>query len=138
MGANLPTMNLAWHYRSRHESLIAFFNHRYYGCGLVTFPSPVTEDRAVSFHHVAGVYEEGGACTNKLEDLLDEERRNDPALEPYFQRWSLSLCSSRISNRYKEMSATSFIFPSPTARSKELMNFNGGQTELSCNFLFNV
>lgn len=67
MGANMPTMNLAWHYRSRNESLIAFSNHRYYGGGLVTFPSPVTEDRAVSFHHVAGVYEKGGARINKVE-----------------------------------------------------------------------
>jgi very-short-patch-repair endonuclease len=67
MGANLPTINLAWHYRSRNESLIAFSNHRYYGGGLVTFPSPVTEDRAVSFHHVGGVYEKGGARINKTE-----------------------------------------------------------------------
>ncbi len=67
MGANLPTMNLSWHYRSRHESLIAFSNHRYYGGSLVTFPSPVTVDTAVSFHHVAGVYEKGGARINKPE-----------------------------------------------------------------------
>jgi very-short-patch-repair endonuclease len=127
MGANLPTMNLAWHYRSRNESLIAFSNHRYYGGGLVTFPSPVTDDRAVSFHQVNGVYEKGGARINKLEakalvadivaklkspgfkdskltigvvtfnteqmhlieDLLDEERRKDPALEPYFSEMEL-------------------------------------------------
>ncbi len=67
LGANLPTMNLAWHYRSRNESLIAFSNHRYYGGSLVTFPSPVTEDRAVSFHHVSGTYEKGGARINKPE-----------------------------------------------------------------------
>lgn len=122
MGANLPTMNLAWHYRSRHESLIAFSNHRYYGGSLVTFPSPVTDDRAVSFHHVKGTYEKGGARINKpeafalvadlvgrlkspgfreskrtigvvtfnaeqqtlIEDLLDQERRRDISLEPYF------------------------------------------------------
>jgi len=127
MGANLPTMNLAWHYRSRHESLIAFSNHRYYGGGLVTFPSPVTEDRAVSFHHINGVYEKGGARINKpeakalvadivarlkqpgfreskltigvvtfnteqmnlIEDLLDEERRKDPSLEPHFSEMEL-------------------------------------------------
>ncbi|WPB57380.1 DUF3320 domain-containing protein [Xylophilus sp. GOD-11R] len=69
MGANLPTMNLSWHYRSRHESLIAFSNHRYYGGSLVTFPSPVTEDRAVSFHYVDGTYEKGGARTNKPEAM---------------------------------------------------------------------
>lgn len=67
LGANLPTMNLAWHYRSRNESLIAFSNHRYYGGALVTFPSPVTEDGAVSFHYVKGSYEKGGARINKPE-----------------------------------------------------------------------
>ena len=67
MGANMATLNLAWHYRSRNESLIAFSNHKYYSGGLVTFPSPVTEDRAVSFNHVKGVYEKGGARINKPE-----------------------------------------------------------------------
>lgn len=67
LGASLPTRNLSWHYRSRHESLIAFSNHRYYGGGLVTFPSPATEDNAVSFHWVAGRYEKGGARINQIE-----------------------------------------------------------------------
>jgi very-short-patch-repair endonuclease len=68
IGANLPTMEINWHYRSRHESLIAFSNHRYYKGGLVTFPSPVTDDRAVSFQLVKeGVYEKGGARINKPE-----------------------------------------------------------------------
>ncbi|MBF0394979.1 MAG: DUF3320 domain-containing protein, partial [Alphaproteobacteria bacterium] len=123
IGANLSTLALDWHYRSRHESLIAFSNSRYYGGRLVTFPSPVTNDRAVSFHLVRdGVYEKGGARINKpeafaliadlvgtlkdpafveagltagvvtfnaeqqklIEDLLDEERRKDPGLEPFF------------------------------------------------------
>ncbi|WP_346288194.1 DUF3320 domain-containing protein [Zoogloea sp.] len=67
LGASLPTRNLSWHYRSRHESLIAFSNHRYYGGALVTFPSPVTKDCAVSFHFVGGQYEKGGARINQLE-----------------------------------------------------------------------
>ena len=127
LGASLPTRNLSWHYRSRHESLIAFSNHRYYGGGLVTFPSPVTDDRAVSFHLVKGCYEKGGARINQpeakalvvdlvsrlkrpgfresgltigvvtfnseqqglIEDLLDEARRKDPGLEPYFSEMEL-------------------------------------------------
>lgn len=67
LGASLPHQNLSWHYRSRHESLIAFSNHRYYDGGLVTFPSPVTDDRAVSFHLVGGQYEKGGARVNQPE-----------------------------------------------------------------------
>ena len=65
LGAGIPPITLEWHYRSRHESLIAFSNDAYYGSRLVTFPSPVTDDRAVSFRFVAdGVYERGGSRTN--------------------------------------------------------------------------
>lgn len=67
LGANVPSLNLSWHYRSRHESLIAFSNHRYYKGGLVTFPSPVTTDAAVSLQFVGGVYDRGGSQTNRAE-----------------------------------------------------------------------
>ncbi len=68
LGAGIPNVELTWHYRSRHESLIAFSNQVYYGGRLVTFPSPVTRDDAVSFRHVAdGVYARGGARTNERE-----------------------------------------------------------------------
>ncbi len=68
LGAGLPARNLEWHYRSEHESLIAFSNHRYYGGSLVTFPSPFTYDRAVRCRHVHdGVYGRGGTRTNRVE-----------------------------------------------------------------------
>ena len=34
----LPARTLLWHYRSRHEHLIAFSNAKIYRSGLVTFP----------------------------------------------------------------------------------------------------
>ena len=37
------SLSLRWHYRSRHESLIAFSNHRFYGGELITFPGPEQE-----------------------------------------------------------------------------------------------
>lgn len=70
LGAGIPAITLGWHYRSRHESLIAFSNQAYYGGDLVTFPSPVTSDQAVSFHYVPkGIYEPGknGSHTNPAE-----------------------------------------------------------------------
>jgi very-short-patch-repair endonuclease len=68
LAANVPQRRLDWHYRSRHESLIAFSNAHYYGGRLVTFPSPVTEDRAVRLIHVPdGVYERGKARVNREE-----------------------------------------------------------------------
>ncbi len=68
LGAGLSARSLEWHYRSEHESLIAFSNHRYYDGNLITFPSPVTFDRAVRRVHVAdGVYGRGGTRTNRAE-----------------------------------------------------------------------
>lgn len=67
LGANLPVVHLSWHYRSRNESLITFSNHRYYQGGLVTFPSPATQDTAVSLEFVGGAYGRGGGQTNRAE-----------------------------------------------------------------------
>ncbi|RYD22377.1 MAG: DNA helicase, partial [Lysobacteraceae bacterium] len=48
IAAGVPQHSLDWHYRSRHESLIAFSNTRYYQGKLVTFPSPETRPSAVT------------------------------------------------------------------------------------------
>ena len=84
LGANIPHKRLVWHYRSRHESLIAFSNQRYYDGGLVTFPSPVTDDRAVRYVNVpGGQYERGKGRVNREEaraivgDVI--RRLSDPA-----------------------------------------------------------
>ena len=65
--AGLPKVNLAWHYRSRHESLIAFSNHHYYGNRLLTNPEAAVKDDGVRFAYVGGVYDRGGSQTNKAE-----------------------------------------------------------------------
>lgn len=67
LGAGLPTLRLEWHYRSRHESLITFSNHRYYDSRLITFPSPVTNDLAVKLNLVSGIYDRGATRTNRAE-----------------------------------------------------------------------
>lgn len=53
--AGLPNARLRWHYRSRHESLIAFSNANVYDWDLLTFPSADadTRTRGVLFEHVA-------------------------------------------------------------------------------------
>ena len=55
----LPRKRLLWHYRSRHESLIAFSNNKFYGNNLYTFPSPRKERESVSYHYVKSTYERG-------------------------------------------------------------------------------
>lgn len=66
--SGLPTLQLNWHYRSRHESLIAFSNWNYYGNHLVTFPAAESADRGVSLRHVEGaLYDRGKSRTNRQE-----------------------------------------------------------------------
>ena len=60
--SELPSRYLRWHYRSRHESLIAFSNWHYYDNNLITF---VTQDNAVSHAYVpTGIYDRGKSRTN--------------------------------------------------------------------------
>lgn len=83
LGARLPQRRLSWHYRSRHESLIAFSNHTYYDGDLITFPAPVTRDSAVSLVPVAGAWARGKTRTNQVEaEAMVKEavrRLTDPA-----------------------------------------------------------
>jgi very-short-patch-repair endonuclease len=67
LAANLPHHRLTWHYRSRHESLIAFSNQRYYDGELITFPAAITRESAVSFVKVEGLYAKGKTRTNAEE-----------------------------------------------------------------------
>lgn len=68
VASGLPRLQLNWHYRSRHESLIAFSNWNYYGNLLVTFPAAESEDRGVSLQHVKGaLYDRGKSRTNRQE-----------------------------------------------------------------------
>lgn len=112
---------LTGHYRSRHESLIAFSNHAYYGGELVTYPPSETRSSAVSLVRVPGTYQKGKERTNPIEakalvaeisrrlrdpvrqnqtigvvtmnteqqrlirNLLDDERRAYPEIEPAFK-----------------------------------------------------
>jgi len=64
----LPELRLAWHYRSRHEDLIAFANRRYYGDRLQVFPTAHgSPDLGVSWRRVGGVYDRGGTRQNRVE-----------------------------------------------------------------------
>ena len=64
---SLPSLQLNWHYRSRHESLIAFSNHEYYDGELITFPSVDDQATKVRFIQVKGIYDKGKTRQNKAE-----------------------------------------------------------------------
>ena len=52
----IKPMSLLWHYRSRHEDLIAFSNHNIYEGNCITFPTPSHDkdpNYGVHFDYVA-------------------------------------------------------------------------------------
>lgn len=67
LAIGMPERHLLWHYRSHHESLIAFSNAMYYQNALFTFPSPSERSSKVTLCYTDGVYERGGAKRNKKE-----------------------------------------------------------------------
>ena len=84
LASGLPVKSLLWHYRSRHEDLIAFSNRHFYDGRLITFPSPNAATRAVTMVHVPdGEYKRGTNRSNPREalrvvDLIVEQVRRYP------------------------------------------------------------
>lgn len=78
---------LSWHYRSKHESLIAFSNSQYYDNKLFTFPSVDDKLTKVSFVKIEGAYDKGHSRSNPEEAkaIVDEvmRRLKDPQLSQF-------------------------------------------------------
>jgi len=67
LALSMPSRYLLWHYRSKHESLIAFSNSEYYDNKLLTFPSPDNIESKVRFVPIQGHYDKGKSRQNKAE-----------------------------------------------------------------------
>ena len=65
-----PSRTLRWHYRSRHESLIAVSNREFYDNRLIVFSSPDAgrDTLGLRYHHLPdAVYDRGRSRTNPIE-----------------------------------------------------------------------
>ncbi|MGN0187360.1 MAG: DUF4011 domain-containing protein [Paludibacteraceae bacterium] len=97
---NMPALLLAWHYRSRHESLISFSNNEYYDNRLHTFPTIDDRERRVVYVPVKGIYQKGGRRSNRNEALAIvneiERRLNDPHL----RKLSMGVISFNVQQQY--------------------------------------
>jgi very-short-patch-repair endonuclease len=70
---SFPSKTLQWHYRSRHESLIAISNLYFYGNQLRIYPSPIdrSDELGLHFMHVPqSVYDVGKSRMNRVEARL--------------------------------------------------------------------
>lgn len=77
LALNMPQTHLLWHYRSRHESLIAFSNREFYDNRLYTFPSVNDRESKVTLEYVNGVFDRGKTRQNKAEAeaVIEELKR---------------------------------------------------------------
>lgn len=64
---SMPSRHLTWHYRSKHESLIAFSNSQYYDGKLYTFPSVDNRVSKVRLVRIDGSYDKGRTRSNRAE-----------------------------------------------------------------------
>jgi len=85
LAISMPQEHLLWHYRSRHESLIAFSNQMYYDNKLFTFPSPNDMVSQVKLVQIDGFYDKGKTKHNRAEaEAIVKEiirRLSDPVLQ---------------------------------------------------------
>ncbi|ABS49108.1 MULTISPECIES: DUF3320 domain-containing protein [Yersinia pseudotuberculosis complex] len=94
----LPQRMLRWHYRSRHQSLIAVSNSQFYENKLFIVPSPYTQEAGMGlqFYHIPeGIFESGGAGTNIIEakhvaKAILQHAKNSPELSLGIATFSVS------------------------------------------------
>jgi hypothetical protein len=70
LGIGLPVKTLRWHYRSKHEDLIAFSNNQFYDDHLITFPAAKAQHDSLGVKMVYipnGLYDRGGRRDNQVE-----------------------------------------------------------------------
>jgi len=87
-GQRAPQRMLRWHYRSRHESLIAVSNQEFYDGNLVIFPNfnPADPTLGIKYHYLPDtVYQRGKTSSNPLEaravaEAVFRHARECPAL----------------------------------------------------------
>lgn len=82
LALGVPSQHLQWHYRSRHESLIAFSNSEFYDNKMFTFPSANERERYVTEAFVEGGVYEKGTNAKEAEAVVEDiiRRYHDPEL----------------------------------------------------------
>jgi len=93
-----PVRSLRWHYRSQHESLIAFSNHHFYK-NLVVFPSPYAKNPGLGVKYR---YVRGGVYKDR-QNLPEAQRLVDAVLEHMLKRPDESLGVVTLNQTQREL-----------------------------------
>lgn len=93
-----PVRSLRWHYRSHHESLIAFSNHHFYK-NLVVFPSPYSKNPGLGVKYR---YVRGGSYKDR-QNVPEAQRVVDAVLEHMIKRPDESLGVVTLNQTQREL-----------------------------------
>lgn len=99
--STFPAKRLKWHYRSRHESLIAVSNQEFYDNDLRIYPSPIqdADELGLTLEHIPDtVYDRGNTSVNREEARAVAEA----AIEHYRQNPEASLGIGTFSQAQQE------------------------------------
>ncbi len=99
LALNMPSAHLLWHYRSRHESLIAFSNAKFYDNSMYTFPSVNDRVSKVSMVHVNGTFERGKNRYNKAEAEAIVQELIRRCHDPEDSKYSVGIVTFNISQQ---------------------------------------
>ena len=93
-----PVRSLRWHYRSQHESLIAFSNHHFYK-NLIVFPSPYAKSSRLGVRYR---WVKGGIYKDR-QNIPEAQRLVDAVLEHMLTRGEESLGVVTLNQTQREL-----------------------------------
>jgi transcription elongation GreA/GreB family factor/uncharacterized protein YbjQ (UPF0145 family) len=93
-----PVRSLRWHYRSHHESLIAFSNHHFYK-NLIVFPSPYAKNPGLGVKYR---FVRGGSYKDR-QNAQEAQRVADAVLEHMLKRPDESLGVVTLNQTQREL-----------------------------------
>ena len=96
LALNMPQSHLLWHYRSRHESLIAFSNREFYDNKLYTFPSADDQQRKVRLVPIEGCFDRGKTRQNPAEARAIVEELTRRAHDPQQMGYSVGVVTFNV------------------------------------------
>jgi hypothetical protein len=126
LAKGMPQLMLRWHYRSRHQSLIAVSNQQFYNSGLYVVPSPYTarSGMGLRFHHLPeGRFDSGASRVNRIEAqtiarAIMQHAQQSPQLSLGVAAFSLqqkvAIQDELELLRRQQPEAESFLSPIPT------------------------
>ena len=99
LALGMPSAYLRWHYRSRHESLIAFSNQEFYENSMLTFPSVNDRERRVRMRKIDGFFDRGKTRVNVNEAKAIVEEIKRRYQDPELKKQSIGVVTFNISQQ---------------------------------------